>query len=54
MDEIVDAINRFYRNEENLVIPILLAYCYSIKSFSGMDEGGLETYRQELLKFSND
>jgi hypothetical protein len=54
MDDMVNAINNFYRNEENLVIPILLAYCYCIKSFFGVDEKGLEMYREELLEFSRE
>jgi hypothetical protein len=54
MDDMVDAINQFYGNKENLVIPILLAYCYCIKFFSGMDEKQLEMYREELLEFSNE
>ncbi|UCH66768.1 MAG: hypothetical protein JSW63_06495 [Ignavibacterium sp.] len=54
MDDMVIAINHFYRNEENLVIPILLAYCYCIKSFFGMDEEGLEMYREKLLEFSRE
>jgi hypothetical protein len=54
MDDMVDAINHFYENKENLVIPILLAYCYCIKFFSGIDEEELEMYRGELLEFSNE
>ena len=52
MDDMVDAINRFYRAPENIVIPIMLAYCYCIKEFSEMDNGQLELYRERLLEFS--
>jgi hypothetical protein len=54
MDDMVDAIDYFYSNEENLVIPILLAYCYCIKFFSDMDEEKLIMFREELLKFSSE
>ena len=53
MDDMVDAIDNFYANKENLVIPILLAYCYCIKSFWGLDDDQLEMYREELLEFSS-
>ena len=42
----------FYSNEENLIIPIMGAYCYSIKALAGTDKVDLETYRQKLLIFS--
>ena len=54
MDDMVDAINQFYRQDENLVIPIMLAYCYCIKFFSGMNEEPLESYHEKLMEFSNE
>jgi len=54
MDDMVDAINQFYGNNENLMIPILLAYCYCIKFFSGVDDEQLEMYRWQLLEFSRE
>ena len=54
MDDMVDAIDQFYLQDENLVIPIMLAYCYCIKFFSGMNEEQLESYREKLLEFSNE
>jgi len=54
MDDMVDAINQFYKKDKNLVIPIMLAYCYCIKFFSGMNEEQLESYREKLLEFSNE
>ena len=54
MDDMVNAINRFYRIPENIIIPIMLAYCYCIKEFSEIDIAELEIYRERLLEFSYD
>ena len=48
----VKMIDKFYSKEENLIIPILGAYCYCIKSLTNLSNEKLENYRQELLKFS--
>lgn len=48
----VRMIDNFYSKEENLIIPILGAYCYCIKSLTEISDNQLEDYRQELLKFS--
>lgn len=45
-------IDKFYSKEENLIIPILGAYCYCVKSLTDLSNEKLENYRQELLKFS--
>jgi hypothetical protein len=50
--DIVKRIDKFYKNEENLIIPVLGAYCYSVKKLVGVSADELEEYRQELLKFS--
>lgn len=42
----VKLIDKFFSKEENLIIPILGAYCYSIKKISGYTEDALEAYRQ--------
>jgi hypothetical protein len=47
----VEMIDKFYENKENLIIPILGAYCYSIKELAGYNENDLEAYRQGLLKY---
>ena len=47
----VKMIDKFYDNKENLIIPILGAYCYSIKELAGYNDNDLEAYRQGLLKF---
>ncbi|MFZ1518243.1 MAG: hypothetical protein WAU11_05680 [Ignavibacteriaceae bacterium] len=45
-------IDEFYDNKENLVIPVLGAYCCCIKELSGESFEDIEKYRQELLEFS--
>lgn len=54
IEDVVKKIDEFYDNKENLIIPILGAYCYNIKKLAGYDEGKLESYRQELLIFSDE
>lgn len=50
----VERIDEFYSRNENLVIPIIGAYCYCIKELTGISLKDLEKYRQELLTFSKE
>ena len=50
--EVIQLIDNFYSVNENLVIPVLGAYCYSIKKITGTSVEKLEEYRNELLTFS--
>lgn len=52
LHSMVKLVDNFYSDDENLIIPILGAYCYSIKSLAGLNKKDLEKYRQELLTFS--
>ncbi|MDY0082795.1 MAG: hypothetical protein RBR74_06410 [Ignavibacteriaceae bacterium] len=54
LDVIIRMLDVFYSTEENLIIPVLGAYCYCIKNLSGLSKEELENYRQELLKFSKE
>jgi hypothetical protein len=54
MDDMIDSIDRFYADDENLVIPIVFAYCYNIKKFVGVNKEELNSYREKLLVFSNE
>jgi len=54
LDDIVDAIDKFYSDRKNLVIPIVYAYCYSIKNFVGVSKEELNSYREKLLVFSKE
>ena len=51
LDDMVDAINKFYSMSENLVIPIVFAYCYSIKEIAGMSSEKLVEYKEDVLEF---
>lgn len=54
LDDMVDAIDKFYDKSDNLVIPIVFAYCYSIKEIAGLSKDELNNYRNELLEFCED
>ncbi len=51
---IVEMIDEFYSRKENLIIPVIGAYCYCIKDLVGLSLKDLENYRQELLAFSKE
>jgi len=50
--DIVFIMDDFYSKKENLVVPIIGAYCYSLKHIAEYSEEELENYRNELLLFS--
>jgi hypothetical protein len=51
LEDVVDEIDKFYTKAENLVIPIVFAYCYTIKKFAGTSKKELNDYRDRVLKF---
>jgi hypothetical protein len=51
LDDMVDAIDKFYSESENLVIPIVFAYCYCIKEIAGTSMDKLVEYREEIFEF---
>jgi len=51
MNDVVNEIDKFYSRKENLVIPIVFAYCYTIKKFAGAGSEELSLYRNEVLLF---
>lgn len=51
---LVKMIDDFYSRKENLVIPVIGAYCYCVKDLAGLSLKDLESYRQELLAFSKE
>ena len=53
LEDVIKRIDKFYTQEENLVIPIIFAYCYTIKQFEGASSKELDIYKQEVLKFCN-
>jgi hypothetical protein len=54
MADMINSIDKFYSNRNNLVIPIVFAYCYSIKNFAGVSTEELNSYRENLLVFSQE
>lgn len=50
--DIVERIDKFYKLKENLIIPVLGAYCCCIKELSGASTEDIEKYRRELLTYS--
>jgi len=51
MRDVVNQIDKFYSEEENLVIPIVFAYCYTIKKLAGAKDEDLKEYKNEILLF---
>lgn len=51
---VVRMIDEFYAVKENLIIPIIGAYCYCVKNLAGLSVKELESYRQELIAFSKE
>jgi len=48
---VVSEMDKFYLQNDNLVIPIIFAYCYTIKTFAGASTKELNDYRDEVLLF---
>ncbi|HSW54073.1 MAG TPA: hypothetical protein VLH59_03215 [Ignavibacteriaceae bacterium] len=53
LEDIVNEINIFYSGSENMIIPIIFAYCYTIKKLAGASAKELNVYKKEVLKFCN-
>ena len=54
LDDMVTAIDNFYRSSINMKIPIIFAYCYCIKEKANISSKQLSDYKKELLKFSEE
>ncbi|MBT8387653.1 MAG: hypothetical protein KJO12_09605 [Ignavibacteria bacterium] len=54
LGDMIDAIDGFYNNDENLVIPIVFAYCYCIKEIAEISADELNEYMAEILEFCED
>lgn len=54
LEDIVNEINIFYSGGENMIIPIIFAYCYSIKKLAGTSAKELNVYKKEVLTFCNE
>jgi hypothetical protein len=51
MNDIVREIDEYYSEEKNMVIPIIFAYCYTIKKISGAGEAELDEYEKQIMEF---
>lgn len=51
MEDIVNELDKFYSEEQSLVVPIIFAYCYTIKKISGVNETELADYKNQVLEF---
>jgi hypothetical protein len=54
LDDIVKEIDGFYSNSDNMIVPIIFAYCYSIKKFAGASAKELNVYKEEVILFCNE
>jgi len=54
LDDIVKEIDGFYSNSDNMIVPIIFAYCYTIKKLAGTGIEELNVYKEEVLKFCNE
>ena len=50
--DVVKEIDYFYSFKENLIIPVLGAYCISIQKITGISVEEIEMYKRELLEYS--
>lgn len=54
LEDVISEINKFYSKSDNMIIPIIFAYCYTIKKFEGVSYKELKKYREDILKFCNE
>ncbi len=52
IETIEKMIDEFYAKKENLIIPVLGAYCCSVKKLSGVSPEEIEKYRTKLFEYS--
>ncbi|MEO8232783.1 MAG: hypothetical protein ABI638_10905 [Ignavibacteriota bacterium] len=48
----VTMIDEFYKAQENLIIPVLGAYCCSVKKLAGVSVDEIEIYKNKLIEYS--
>jgi hypothetical protein len=51
LEDIVNEIDKFYSSNDNMIIPIIFAYCYSIKKYAGASIEELTDYKKQILLF---
>lgn len=51
LNDVVIELDGFYSQNDNLIIPIIFAYCYTIKKFAGTSTEELIHYKDAVLLF---
>jgi len=54
LEDVVEEIDRFYSVTDNRIIPIIFAYCYTIKTFAGVSTDQMNNYKKDVLAFCNE
>jgi hypothetical protein len=54
LEDVVEEIDKFYSQSDNMIIPIIFAYCYTIKNFVGVSQEELNNYRKQIFLFCNE
>ncbi len=54
LEDIVREIDGFYSRSDNMIIPIIFAYCYTIKKIAGASADELNDYKKEVVLFCSD
>jgi len=54
LEDVIKGIDTFYSRNDNMIIPIIFAYCYSIKKFAGESTKELNAYKEEVILFCNE
>jgi len=54
LEDIVYEIDEFYSMDDNMITPIIFAYCHSIKKLAGASIRELSDYRKQILLFCNE
>ena len=54
LEDVVEEIDVFYSRSDNMIIPIIFAYCYSIKKLAGARQEELSNYRKQIFLFCNE
>ncbi|MBK9096913.1 MAG: hypothetical protein IPM14_02100 [bacterium] len=51
MSDIVRKIDDYYSDENKMTVPIIFAYCYTIKKLSGASKAELAEYEKQVMEF---
>lgn len=51
MSDIVRKIDGYYSDENKMTVPIIFAYCYTIKKLSGASKAELAEYEKQVMEF---